>query len=304
MKIAGVSWAGVAGLADGSAEFTAGGTTPLGLVVISGPPGSGKSRLLATIAHTKERLAAYGPVPPDELVSGKTGAAKVSIQWWLSANEQRVAGLRSQLSSSEVMFPRPRGLPPLNDPGLLEVLGRYSHDPAIGKVDYIPAERVRPATSGSSGGEVAEQRRRRLSTSSDKYASIKQLAWQCMQNRDPRIAGVRRLFAELCPGRMLGNTTEDGDIDLLTSAGAHTPLRLASSSEWEAFTLAATFVLCGLQESVVLYDSPELHLDGVEAARRLGVLRAAAPTSQFIVATRSVPILEAAGALVRLGGGH
>lgn len=299
MKIKSLSWVGVAGLADGNADFGGTASSPADLVAITGPAGSGKSRLLALIAHTKERLAPYGVLPADESIT--SSAAKVAIQWWLSETEQRTTGVPERLVPSEVLYPRPKGLPPLNDPSLIEVLERYSHSPEVGKVDYVPPDRTKPLSSGASGDHIAEQRRKRLASGSDKYASIKQLALQCMRARDPRVPKLRELFSELCEARSLGNPTADGDIEMFTASGGRTPLRHASSSEWEAFAMAATFVLVGLQHSIVLYDTPELYVDGADAAKRLGALRRAAPTTQLIVATRSSAVLEMATVVIRLG---
>lgn len=298
MKIHGLSWAGVTGLRDGKADFAGSAGLPADLVAVTGPPGSGKSRLLALIAHTKERLAPYGSPPADDLVT--SGAAKVVMQWWLSESEQRLVGARDRLLQSEVLYPRPKGLAPLTDPSLIEILERYSHSPEIGKLDYVPPDRAKPTIAGASGDLVAEQKRKRLASGSGKYASIKQLAVQCMRARDPRVPELRGLFSDLCRTRRLGNPTADGDIDMLAPSGAHIPLRHASSSEWEAFAMAATVVLVGLQSSIVLYDTPELYIEGPDAAERLASLRRYAPTTQLIVATRSIPVLEMASVVVTL----
>ena len=63
----------------------------------------------------------------------------------------------------------------------------------------------------------------------------------------------------------------------------------------------ATLVFVGLDNSIVLYDTPELHIDGQEAARRLTLLREAFPATQFIVATTSAAVIAASQKTVRLG---
>jgi len=81
------------------------------------------------------------------------------------------------------------------------------------------------------------------------------------------------------------------------------PLSRLSMSEKQAFAIAASMVLVGVQHSVVLFDTPELYLSGAEARRQLEVLRSFAPTNQWIVATcaEEIAAMAAHRNLVRLG---
>jgi len=300
MKLAAVSWLGVAGLQDGSADLCDGGR-PADLIAITGAPGTGKSRLLLGIVHAKERLAPYGAGPSDAAITGGGDkAAKVMLRWSLSEAEQAEVGLRQALCDSEALFPAIKGLPVANDPALLELLQRYDHEPSTGKLDYVPPGRALPSSATAAGDFVSELRRKRLSSGSEKYAVIKRLVIEAMRRRDPQVQRLRSLFGKLCPGRHLGGVTRDSDIELLSRSGSGA-LGSCSSSEWEAFAVAATLVFVGLDNSIVLYDTPELHIDGQEAARRLTLLREAFPATQFIVATTSAAVIAASQKTVRLG---
>lgn len=301
MKIASLSWTGVAGLVDGSADLSRQGGLPADCVAVTGPSGSGKSRLLYAIAHAKERLAAYGSPAPNETITGRDGAAKIQLTWALTEAEQTAIGLPQVLVPSEVLYPPAKGFSAMNDPALLELLERYSHSPEVGKLDYVPPDRVLPRSFTVCGDFVNEQRRKRLSFGSEKYAAMRGLVVDAVRRRDPRVIRLQRLFMELCPGRKLGAATADADLELITLGGRPGALRTAASSEWEAFSIAATMVFVGLSGSIVLYDTPELHLDEEEAARRLSILRSAFPTTQFIVATKAKSIVESASIVLELG---
>ena len=301
MKIAALSWRGVAGLPDGAAELVAGGV-PSDIVVVTGPSGSGKSRLLLSVVAAKERLAPYGPGVPDEAIAGN-GAAKIAIDWWFSDEERADVGLDAAHHHSEVLFPKTKGVPAVQGPAVNELLSRYSHSPRIGKIDYVPPNRTMPLASSASGDSEFDQKRRRLSAGSEKYAAVRRLAVELVRRGGQRAEELSRLFTALCPHMKLGGVTATNDLELVRSSGRGVPVSRASSSEWEAFLLAATVVIIGLHGSVLLYDTPELHIDGKEAARRLLALHTAIPTTQIIVATKAEEIVGLESArVVRLGG--
>ncbi|MDI1475989.1 hypothetical protein [Polyangium sp. y55x31] len=306
MRIASVTWKGFLGLADGSLDLARDGALPADLVVVTGPPGSGKTRLLDVIIAGKERVAPYGPGPRLDDVIGKDGtSAKITIEWWLSEDERKVVGAPRPLLGTEAIYTRtgPAELAP--DPAIGVILERYDHEPQHGKVDYIPADRGLPPHVTSVRDPVYEQRRVRLSRGPDKYAGIVKLAEQTMLRRtdDAKIAELKELFAKLCPHLRLRGVSAAGDIEFGREGGPPRPVSKLSMSEKQAFMIAATMVLVGVHHSVVLYDSPELYLSGAEARRQFEVLRAFAPTNQWIVATSSEDIVAMAAHrnLVRLG---
>lgn len=301
MKIAALAWRGVAGLTDGGVELVSGGL-PQDLIVVTGPSGSGKSRLLWSIVAAKERLAPYGPGANDESITGGSGNAKIAVDWWFSEAERSDVGLDGAHHHTEVLFPRAK-MPAVQAPAVNELLSRYSHDRRIGKVDYVPPDRIMPSTASASGDSEFDQKRRRLSRGNEKYAACRRLAVDIVRRGGSKADELARLFNALCPHLKLGGVTPTNDLELIRASGRNTFVSRASSSEWDAFALAATIVIVGLHESVILFDTPELHLDGAEAARRVSVLRNAIPTTQLIVATRAEAVVALEGArVVELGG--
>ncbi len=302
MKIAALSWRGVAGLTDAGVELQSGGQ-PSDLVVVTGPSGSGKTRLLWSIVAAKERLAPYGAAPTDENITGAAGSAKIAIDWWFSEKERADVGLDGAHHHTEVLFPSPK-MPSVQAAAVNELLSRYSHSRRTGKIDYIPPDRTMPVSASASGDSEFDQKRRRLSRGSEKYAASRRLAVDIVRRGGSRADELGQLFSALCPHLRIGGVTPSNDIELVRSSGRSVLVSRASSSEWEAFVLATTVVVVGLHESIILYDTPELHLDGAEAARCINVLRTTLPTTQLVVATKSAAVVAMQGAhLVRLGVG-
>ncbi|UQA57167.1 hypothetical protein [Polyangium aurulentum] len=308
MKIASVAWKGFAGLADGSLDLARdGGGVPADLVVVTGPPGAGKTRLLEAIIAGKERVAAYGPRPKLDDVLGKMGtAAKITIDWWLSEEERAFVGAPKPLQTTESIYARSGVAELAPDPAIGVLLERYDHDPRHGKVDYIPADRGLPTYTTSVSNPVYEQRTKRLTRGPDKYGALSKLATDTILGRgDPaRSEALAGLFKQLCPHLRLGKVSSTGDLEVEREGRPPTPVSRLSMSEKQAFMLAASMVLVGLNHSILLFDTPELYLSGAEARRRLDVLRGFAPANQWIVATSSEEIVAMADhkSLVRLGG--
>lgn len=306
MRIATVAWKGIVGLADGALDFAQDGGMPSDLVVATGPPGSGKTRLLEVIIAGKEGVAAYGPRPRLDDVLGREGtAAKISMDWWLSEEEQKFVGVTKSVMPTEAIYLR-SGLPELApDPAIGVLLERYDHDPRHGKVDYIPADRGLPSYSTSVGAPEYEQRLKRLSRGPDKYGGLLKIAEDTILRRmdNERIEALGDLFRRLCPHLRLGGVGITRGIEVRREGGGVRSISQLSMSEKQSLAIAASMVLVGVHHSVVLFDTPELYLSGAEARRQLDVLRAFAPSNQWIVATCAEDIVAMAGqrSLVRMG---
>lgn len=77
-----------------------------------------------------------------------------------------------------------------------------------------------------------------------------------------------------------------------------------SSSERQAVIFAATPVLVGARDSIILIDTPEKHLGAGEASRLVGALRDHLPENQWIVATRDADFIaqnQQHAAVIELG---
>ncbi|TKD00953.1 hypothetical protein [Polyangium fumosum] len=307
MRIASVAWKGFAGLADGSLDFARDGGVPADLIVVTGPPGSGKTRLLEMIIAGKERVAAYGPRPRLDDVLGPAGtAAKISMQWWMSEDEQKFVGVTKPLLSTESIYARSGTVELAPDPAIGVLLERYDHDRQHGKMDYIPADRGLPSYATTVGDPVGDQRRKRLTRGPDKYAGLMKLAEGMILRRADaaRTDTLGALFAALCPHLRLSGVGSAGDLEVVSAGGGSPrPLSRLSMSEKQAFAIAASMALVGVHHSVVLFDTPELYLSGAEARRQLEILQSFAPTNQWIVSTCAEEIVAMAAHrnLVRLG---
>jgi hypothetical protein len=306
MRIASVAWRGFVGLADGALDLARDGGIPADLVVVTGPPGSGKTRLLEMIIAGKEGVAAYGPRPRlDDVLGKEAAAAKISMEWWLSEDERDFVGVTKAVLSSESIYARSGPIEIAPDPAVGALLERYDHDPRHGKVDYVPADRGLPSYSTAVGDAVFDQRRKRLTRGPDKYAAILKLAEDTILRSSDvaRINAFEALFTKLCPHLSLGGVGSAGNLEIVRQGGAVRPVSRLSMSEKQALALAASMVFVGIESSVILFDTPELFLSGAEARRQLEVLRAFAPTNQWIVATCAEEIVAMAAHrnLVRLG---
>jgi hypothetical protein len=306
MRIASVAWKGVAGLADGALDLARDGGIPADLVVVTGGPGSGKTRLLETIIAGKERVAAYGPRPRLDDLLGKDGTgAKISIEWWMSEEERAFVGVTTPVLPTEAIYERSNTADLAPDPAIGVLLERYDHEMHHGKVDYIPADRALPSYATAVGDPVYDQRRQRLSRGPDKYAGLMKLAEDMIVRRADagRTGNLEALFTELCPHLQIAGASSAAGLEIVREGSSPLPLSRLSMSEKQAFAIAASMALVGVHNSVVLYDTPELYLSGAEARRQLDVLRAFAPTNQWIVATCAEEIVAMAAQRnqVRLG---
>jgi len=288
MRIAKLTYTGFAGLGDGSLDFARDGGVPSDVIVVTGPPGSGKTRLLELIIAGKERVAPYGPRPRlDDVIAPGGSAAKIIIDWWLSEEERAFVGVNRPFQTTEAIYARSGPFELAPDPAIGVLLERYDHDPSHGKIDYLPADRGLPSFSTMVSDPVFDQRPKRLARGPDKYAGLVKLASDAILRRTdtPRIDALRALFTELCPHLRLGGVTASGDIEAIRADGSTTPASRLSMSEKQALAIASSLVLVGVHGSIVLYDTPELYLSGAEARRWLEILKNHAPTNQWIVAT-------------------
>jgi len=295
MKLLSVETNGCRGVADRRYMLSSAGA-PHPIVAVTGAEGSGKTSLLDAIAFGKEVVAPYGSPPAAaEIVRPGLDECKIVIEWWLDPDEAAYAANDGATTEAIV---RRHGLPDTDaDVGLASVLERYGHDPAIGKIDYFPDDRRIPAHGHGAFDLELDQKMRRLTRGPDKYAALSRFARDALRGEagPERGAALQELFHQLSPRARLAGLSALGAPVFHGPGGSETPLERLSTSARMAFLFAATFVMVGLHESVVLIDTPELGLGPDDAARLLRVLRAFAPSTQLVVATRDRGVLELAG---------
>lgn len=303
MRIARMAVHGVAGLPDGWMDLTQAKPSPARLVAIAGPPSSGKTRWLETLVAAKEATAPYGPTPPsDAWIARGRSSAKVTVEWWLAPDEAAHAGVETPFQTAEILFAK-AALPRASaDPGLKAVLSRYDHAPEISKVDYFPADRAIPSFCSAAGSIAAQQRLLRLSSTNEKYGALGRYAAELARTAADGWHRLADLFERLTRGRRL-LAVEEGrsGIAFESSRGEVVGLHQLGHADRMAFLFSATVSLVGLDRSVVLVDTPELHLQPEACSRMLDELLAACPESQWIVATHDPKTIEMAETVIVLG---
>jgi energy-coupling factor transporter ATP-binding protein EcfA2 len=285
---------GCRGVADGVYPLA---TSTGNVVAITGAPGCGKTSLLDMIAAGKEIVAPYGTAPaPSDVLRPGLDACKIVIEWGLNDDELAYAGLEGPSKTEAIV--RRSGLPDADgDPGLVAVLERYSHYAGYGKIDYFPDDRAISQHAVLVSDLVVDQQLHRLTRGAAKYAALSRFTRQALTGQDEGRLGetLKELFHRLCPRKKLVGVGGLGTPVFHTESGGEMPVDKLAASEKMAFLFAATFVMVGLHESVVLIDTPELRLGPGEAARYVRELAAFAPTSQLVVATMDPAVLELAG---------
>lgn len=265
MKIQRATFMGVSGVPDLSVDLTEATTgAPRSLVVVSGPGASGKTRMIEALMAAKEAIRAYGPMTPGAPWIRSGGAAKIRIAFHIGEEERAFAGTDARTLEAEVVF-RPDRTHAEADDGLRAVLGRYSHNGAHGKLDYVPAERRIPTFPPFAGLGTGEQRIVRLAKDPRKYGFVLPFL-RSLDHDAPRRERFAQSLAALSPTcRYEPDPTGDAMVRCFQSRGgsAVTAAQL-SHAEADAVLLAATAALVGLDHSIVFIDRPDLHVEALE----------------------------------------
>jgi energy-coupling factor transporter ATP-binding protein EcfA2 len=301
MKIKRISTNGFRGLPDRTFDFTAPRTgLPAELVVVTGPSGSGKSSLLDAILAAKEDVGSYGlQVSPASFVRTGDSAAKVQVEWILTADECARNGATGPELASESIFAPNLFSSMDHEPALVGLLSEYDPDPAMSKVEYFHSTRRIPrtnvpgiATIGSPEGE----RLVRLTRDDSKYAQVIQYVAEAGLGLHDvgQKSGAERLakaFSSLCRTRQLAGIEKAGRALIPRFADARGnvvgPDEL-SDSERQALLFAVTFLRAGVENSLVLIDTPELHLPEAEVGSFVRALMSLGTGNQLIIATGSL----------------
>lgn len=300
MKIKRLLTNGFRGLPDRAFDFTSPRTgAPADMVVVTGPSGSGKTSLLEAILAAKEDVGPYGlKRSPSAFIRPGDAAAKVRVDWVLTQEERaRVGATGSELSSESIFAPNLFSSID-HDPSLVSLLGEYDVDPGVSKVEYFHASRRIPrggapniATIGIPEGE----RLARLTRDDAKYALVPQYVAEASLGLHDQGSkrGAERLaeaFGKLCRTRQLAGVEQTGRalVPRFTDArgGVVGPEEL-SDSERQALLFAVTFLRSGIEGSLVLIDTPELHIPEPEVGAFVAALARLGLDNQLIVATGS-----------------
>lgn len=271
MKIQRVELNGVAGVPDLTIELPVGASgEPAALVAVTGPSGAGKTRLLEVLIAAKEAIRPYGQLAPGASWIRSEGAAKARVTFYLDEAEREFGGTAASLVPCEIIL-RPNRVDVEADDALRAVLGRYTHQPAHGKVDYFPSERRVTTFPPFAGLGTAEQRLLRLGKDARKYGFILPFL-QSLAFEPARRARFEAGLAALSPRLRYVAPAAEQAIPRCFATRSAEGLTLAqlSSGEADAVIFAATAAAISLDHSLVFVDRPDLHAD--EPAQRLEAL--------------------------------
>jgi hypothetical protein len=296
MKIQRVTFLGVRGVGDLALDFTNPRTgAPHDVVILAGPPASGKTRALEAIVAAKEAIGPYGPMAAGgPWIAAGSMASKVVIALYLDEEERTYAGTTSPILEGEATFLPQRTAREAGEE-LTAVLERYEHGEKTGKVEYFPASR-RVSTFGPFHGMGAlEQRLLRPGKDPRKYSFIMRFLREIEGEAEVAQRFSERLAA-LSPTCRFERTSSSNALPrgFRSREGSLLSLGELSDSESDAVLFAATAVALDLHRSLVLIDRPELYADARWLRNFMVGLRSLGEDNQLILASSSPELAAAA----------
>jgi energy-coupling factor transporter ATP-binding protein EcfA2 len=316
MKISEIAVKNVRALPDLARRLADASKRPFDVVLITGSTGSGKTRLLQAIAAWKETVGPYGIAPGFAGWERRAGEGGwIEGVWELTEDEVRRGQLAGATVTARVEIGAKAAAPSV-PAGLRKVLSAFFREETHGKVEYFPASRRLAAAPLPVPLEALTEKLEaatRLGADEAKYgierawlsarlAADLAAAGSTLSNRGvllsgqapDSLAGVRAAIARLAPHLRLLGLSPDGPrptARFLRAGGAEVDLDGLSSGEEQAVLFALAFHRLALSRSVVLVDTPELHVHPSDHARFFRELTALGKDNQIIAATCSQGIL-------------
>jgi len=298
MKISHFAARGVASLPDLALDFGAGTGGPHDVVILSGPPASGKTRLLDLMLATLEAVGPYhGIVRASDWCADLEKGARVELGLWLDeglegASEAKLSGQRARavvdFTATGVFTDVTRSV--------AKWVSRYDHDSAHGKREYFPEGRQRAWGARCDGLGELEQSLLRSTKDPQKYSFVPRFLAE-LRNDDRRRATFASQLELLSPSVRFSAPPRGGDPTacFAVRSGARVPFADLSSSESDAVLIAATATLVGLSHSVVFLDRPELYVSSDRLAEWVEALSRLGQKNQWFIATSDRGLASSVG---------
>lgn len=300
MKLVQWTGKGVRGVPDGTCSFAVG---PPGVTLITGGIGAGKTSLLRAIAAARRAVEPFES-PPDgrDLMRDHGEPGLLRADWAHDGHRWLVDWHLGEGKRPEVPAPAQAmlGSPDRADMGFEWMTSRRS-------IGVHPALPIFAASRAS-------DRTSRYSDADDKYQGMWRHLSDSVTGSAAQIAGSaeargvvfrgqlpdglsaqKRSFSELCPGLRLHSVEPRERLRPLVwfqrSDGKRIEVAALSDGELQAFLFAGVFAWLDLRHSLVLIDTPELHIHPSDHVRFFRALCALGTDNQIIAATTSPAIL-------------
>ncbi|APR81312.1 Hypothetical protein A7982_06659 [Minicystis rosea] len=290
MKISRFAARGVLGLRDLDLDFSAGAVGasggPRDVVIISGPPASGKTRLFDLMLAALEAVGPYhGMVRASDWCADLGKGARVELGLLLEGLEGSVEGSPGGAAARAVVDFTADGVLTAVDRRVAKVVSRYDHDPAHGKREYFPEGRQRAWGARCDGLGELEQSLLRSTKDAQKYSFVPRFLAELRHDVQRRATFARQLELLSPSVRFAAAPRKDPTACFKNRMREEVPFVELSSSESEAVIIAATATLIGLHRSVIFLDRPELHVPSDRLAAFVEALLQLGEQNQWFIAT-------------------
>ncbi len=316
MKVVGIDTKGIRGLGEISVSFAnRRDGKPMPAVLITGGPASGKTSLLQAVTWAHASVEGLCPLPAATILDDAVASGRLRARWQLSAEEQQAAKFETPVA--ETTWHVGRDVAASVD-GSLRLLfmaqgpwhGQTSLE-CVSASRRVTVDRTRLLAPGfselrSSAGRVAG--------SADKYDGLLRAledsalgdATAITRLLDEKgiafrakipdgLATFKINVAKLCPDLRLTGVESRGGLRPLVwfqeRNGKRIELDGLSHSSHQAVLFAFLFAALGLSRSIVLIDTPELHIHPADHVRFFQALCELGTDNQIIAATTSPAIL-------------
>lgn len=293
------------------------------LVVVVGPPGSGKSVFLRLVAAAKEVFAPYGS-PPDlrRLLRSGRKTGKLTARFVLSEADLASAGVEEPEVTIEVNV-EPSGSVAVADEALRKAFGPLDSASPVTRWELFPAPRSMRVDQWEIGHpplSAAIEAARRLTADPTKYEVLRRVFFEAalaqateiaraLDGRGVALAGegtdrfgaYRAAVATMCPDLRLDAVEMRAAAAAPTFArrsGERVTIAELTGSEEQGVLFAFAAVWLGLRGGLVLVDTPEIGISTGEQAGFVERLLALGQGSQTVLATGSPEIAAIAGAAI------